>query len=263
MRSKGLQAWFWGGLVFLLGALPARAQAVPPEGGAPPEQPAAPADPSAAQPGAPDPIAPGEPEELPPPEQSLPPPPAPPPVEIRTQPVSWQPRSRFGAAVLLGGGVDNLVNNDLDDLTGLGAGWSLRLVSGTREPVAAELSYVGDARDIAGPGITTDDYVLRNGFEGSLRLQIPIVLGSGLLEPFVLGGLGWSRYTLVNESASVTFMKRSDDQMVVPLGIGLAAGYRGFMFDARFTYRLAMADDLFGTQDMAGWSAGASLGAEF
>jgi hypothetical protein len=159
--------------------------------------------------------------------------------------------------------VDNFVDSDIDAMTGLGGAWSLRLVSGTRQVVGAELAYVGDARDVTGPGISEDDFVLRTGIEGALRLQIPFMPGSGLIEPFALVGLGWSRYSLVNEAANVTFMGRTDDQLSVPFGGGLNLGYRGFMFAARFIYRLAAADDMFAGRDMAGWNLSASLGAEF
>jgi hypothetical protein len=244
MRPSGWQIWFCGAgvvVMAMLGASSAGAQQLPPGGDPQPAPPSVPAPP----------VEPGL------------PPATPPPLEIRTQPEYWKPRTVFGAAVLLGGGVDNFVDDGVNDMTGLGGAWSLRLVSGTREPLGFELSYFGDARDITGPGITQDDYVLRNGVEGALRLHFPFVRGSGLIEPFALAGLGWSRYSLINESSSVTFMKSSDNQLSIPVGAGLAASYRGFMFDARFTYRMAAGDDMFGTRDMAAWNVGASLGAEF
>ncbi len=185
------------------------------------------------------------------------------PPEVRTQPEPWRPRTGFGTAVQIGGGIENFVDDGIDRITGLGGAWNLRLVSGTRLPVGFEVGYFGDAHDITGPGITEDDYVLRSGIEAALRLNLPIVRGSGLIEPFGLIGLGWSRYALLNASPGVSFMRSSDNQLVVPLGLGLAAGYRGFIFDARFNYRLAAGDDMFGGADMAGWGFAVSVGAEF
>ena len=248
MSSKSMQRLFWGGIVAVVGLSPAYGQ---PSGGEQPEPPTDPAQP--------DPVAPGpiEPSAIPPPVQ------AGPQQEVRTQPDGWRPRTGFGAAVLLGGGVGNFIDDGVDATTGLGGGWNLRLVSGTRMPVGFELGYVGDAHDVTGPGITDDDFVLRSGLEGALRLQVPIERGSALIEPFALVGIGWSQYSLLNESPDVTFMGNSDHQLVVPVGAGLAASYRGFMFDARFTYRLAADDEMFGAADMSGWNVGASLGAEF
>jgi hypothetical protein len=252
MNARWLLGCWLLGVVALAGPGSARAEQPPPG------DPTAPPDPSL-----PTPVEPGTPVD--PAAPPVPPPQAPATFspEVRTEPEAWRPRTGFGAAVLLGGGVQNFTDDTIDGITGVGGSWNLRLVSGTREPVGFELGYFGDAHDVTGPGITEDDFVLRTGLEAALRLQIPIVIGSGLLQPFGLGGLGWSQYSLLNESPGVTFMRNSDNQLAIPLGAGLAWSYRGFMLDARFTYRFAIEDELFGDRDMAFWNVGASAGAEF
>ena len=188
----------------------------------------------------------------------------PPSPQVRAQ-TDWQPRTRFGTALLLGGGVDNFMDDGIDDLTGLGGVWNLRLISGTRAPVAFELGYMGDAHDITGPAITEDDFVLRNRVEGALRLQFPWSFA---------GPACWSRSPWwASAGAATRWSTRAGrhlhaEQRPPAVGAGRRAAwrrsYRGFMFDARFTYRLAArTTTCSATADMAAWNVGASLGAEF
>jgi hypothetical protein len=113
----------------------------------------------------------------------------------------------------------------------------------------------------------SDASLVSHGGEGDLRLQLPFASGNGLLlEPFAFAGLGWSRYNLRNLSVGVT--SSSDGVGTVPLGGGLALGYRGFMVDARFTYRPTFGsnDAFLGTANSGGlgtWNIGAMVGIEF
>ena len=159
--------------------------------------------------------------------------------------------------------MDNFVDNGIGRTDGPGGCLEPPAGLGHAQPLGAELGYVGDAHDMTGPGIMQDDFVLRTGVEGALRLQVPVVRGSSLVEPFALVGLGWSHYRLVGEGRSVTFMQNSDHVLVGAVRRGSGGGYRGFIVDARVTYRMVADDDMFGGADMSGWSAGLSLGAEF
>jgi hypothetical protein len=182
---------------------------------------------------------------------------------LYTSPGRWEPRSRIGLAVLVGGGVADFANETVSRSTGAGGAWNLRITSGTRLPFAWEAAYVGGAHDVTGTGIGQDDYLVHNGAEASLRLNAPMVMGSALLAPFAAGGVGWNRYDLVNASSTTERLTSQDDQLVTPVALGLTFGYRGFTAEARGTYRFAFADDMFAGQDMSNWNASVGVGAEF
>jgi hypothetical protein len=183
--------------------------------------------------------------------------------EVRSGATDWQPRSRIGTALMLNGGLGDFSDSSVRDATGMAGSWGLRLVSGTRVPLAAELGYFGGVNDINAPGVDGDGYLLHNGAEGALRFNVPFIGRNGHVAPFVIGGLGWARYNLMDADAAGG-LSSTDDQLVVPLGGGLSGSYRGFTAEARFTYRLAYEDTLFsGNNDMSGWNMALGLGAEF
>jgi hypothetical protein len=194
---------------------------------------------------------------------SLPGPLAPLPAEVaHPLPDDWYPRSGTGNALVLGGGVGNLRQDADDARTGVGGCWAVRLISGTRLPIAWEAAYVGSANDLNGPGVQEDDYLLRNGLEGVLRFNVPFVRPNTLLAPFAFAGAGWNRLDIVNAGAEVA-LGDPDNQFVLPFGGGLAVGYRGFFSDVRFTYSQAFEDEMFGDADMSQWNVGFQVGAEF
>ena len=181
--------------------------------------------------------------------------------EIRTGTEPWQPRSRIGLALMLGGGVGDFSNDSINAATGMAGSWNLRLSAGTRLPFAWEAAYIGGANEVTGAQAGANEYLLRNGAEGGLRFNVPFLWRSGMVEPFAAGGIGWTRYTAVNdEGAGVS---GQDDVLVVPLGGGLATSIRGVTAEARFTYRLAYEDEMFGDRDMGNWNVALGVGAEF
>ncbi len=192
----------------------------------------------------------------------LTPPPAPLPEEPRRGPLGI-------ASIHVGGGVANFTRDEIRDLTDVGGYWDARVVLGTRSIIGVEASYVGAAQNIEALGLDSDATLIRNGVEGALRLNLPFnPRGSVLVEPYAFGGAGWSRYNLVNEDFNTSNVRDEDDVFTVPLGVGLSTGARGFLFDARFTYRPTFGDDLVqnpdgSTADLQNWTAGASIGYEF
>jgi hypothetical protein len=201
------------------------------------------------------PLAPPSPQALPPAAM------APPLTAILTSPDRWQPRSRIGMALTLGGGVGDFSNDSINATTGMAGSWNLRLSAGTRLPFAWEVAYIGGANDVTGAGTGADEYLLRNGAEGGLRFNVPFVWRSGMFEPFAAGGIGWTRYTTVNDDGAG--VSGQDDVLVVPVGGGLAMSIRGVTAEARFTYRLAYADEMFDERDMGNWNLALGLGMEF
>jgi hypothetical protein len=187
-----------------------------------------------------------------------------------TEPVVVVPERERQFALMVGGGVVNFTEDLIQESTDVGGYWDARFAWGTRQIIGVEAAYVGAAHNIDRLGLDPDASLVRNGLEGNLRVNIPIIdRDSALFEPFVFGGVGWSRYNLINEDFNTSDVTDGDDIVTVPLGLGLAAGGKGFIFDARFTYRPTFNDDLFDvdlldTDDSLNqWSVGAMLGYEF
>lgn len=173
--------------------------------------------------------------------------------------------SRVGVGLLVGGGFQDFTNNRLRDVTGDGGYWNARIIAGTREFVGMEAAYVGDARSISGLGLGNDSRLISNGVEGDLRLNIPIMRGPSLLEPFGFVGVGWAHYTVSQNNTAVSDFTSHDDVLTLPYGGGLEFAYRGFMADARFTYRQTYYNNL--TQTIGGnlnnWGVGGQIGFEY
>ena len=179
----------------------------------------------------------------------------------------WMPGSRIGLAILAGGGVTDFTGGGTRANTGTGGFWDFRFAVATRYWIGFEGSYIGGANSIQGLGLSGDSTLLRNGLEGALRLQAPLHAGGALLEPYVLGGAGWNGYRVSNVStytASVTSSR--DNTLSVPLGVGFAVGYKGFMGDLRYTFRPTYQQTILANQSGTGlsnWDAGAMIGYEF
>jgi hypothetical protein len=173
--------------------------------------------------------------------------------------------SRIGAGLLLGGGVEDFTNNNMQTMTGTGGAWNARVVAGTRQIVGVEAAYQGAARNISTLGLSNDAVLLNNGVEGALRLNIPIIRSRTLVEPFGFVGLGWSHYQITNTNTNTSSLAGTDDIMAVPFGGGLAMSYGAFMADARFTYRQTYYNDLVrtGGGNLNTWNVGGQVGFAF
>ena len=178
-----------------------------------------------------------------------------------------KPDSKIGLAVMAGGGVTNFTQGATRDVTTVGGSWDVRALVATRTWIGFEASYIGGANPIKVLGVSGHSKLVRNGVEGALRLQLPLYHGSTLLEPYVVGGVGWNSYrvTFVNTySASVT--TSGDDTLAVPLGVGFMVGYKGVVADLRSTLRPTYRQTILGNQGATGltnWDAGAMIGFEF
>jgi len=174
-------------------------------------------------------------------------------------------RRGAGAGVLLGGGVQDFTQSNVRGMTGTAGYWNARLVFGTRQFVGLEAAYIGSAQSINALGLASDAVLVSNGAEGAVRVNIPIVGRATLMEPFVFGGAGWSRYHIARSAQNRSSLASDDDIVEIPYGAGFAASYRNFMVDARFTYRSTFYNDMLRTTGdrLDNWSAGAQLGFEF
>jgi hypothetical protein len=178
----------------------------------------------------------------------------------------WMPMSGVGMALFVGGGVTDFLEASARNDTRTGGAWTARLTVGTRSIVAVDASYVGGANAINGLG-GGNATLLRNGLEGALRLNAPLVARDTLLEPYALAGIGWNSYHLTGTSgASASLSPITDSTLSVPLAAGFTVGYHGFLADLRFTLRPTYGQNVFTGETgsaLSNWDLGAMLGYEF
>ena len=142
--------------------------------------------------------------------------------------------SSVGFAFLFGGGYTDFTSQRLRDTTSAGGDWAARLVIGTHSIVGFEAAYVGSARSIQPLGVSTNADLVSSGGQGALRLNIPIVSGDLLIEPYGFAGLGYSHYWITNYNrSSLSDLSASDNVMTVPVGGGLSFAHRALMVDVR------------------------------
>jgi len=225
-------------------------------------------------------------EATPAPEETPPPPPAeepvaeapvmtpvpeavPPPPAYEAAPKNPFYGSRFGWAVMVGGGYQDFTNGTMRNLTSGGGSWAARLVGGLNSFVGFEAAYVGSARNIQPLGLSSNSTLVSNGVEGTLRINVPIRMYTSLLEPYGFVGLGWSRYSINNYNAIVTsdFTTSADNVMTVPVGGGIAYAYKAFIVDARASWTPTYYNNLLTNGSTSGtlnnWGVGGQIGFAF
>jgi outer membrane protein OmpA-like peptidoglycan-associated protein len=179
----------------------------------------------------------------------------------------------FGMAITIGGGVTGFLDDDARAIGDVGGGWEARLTFGTRTPLAFEAAYVGSAQQIDALGLDSSAVLLGTAIEGDLRLNFTTTF----LQPYVFGGLGYTRYDITNDDFNTSSVNDSEEMGHIPFGAGLGFQYRGVLFDLRGTMRAAFNDDLVNEPaieddplddsdtrtDLDSWSAAARVGWEF
>lgn len=153
-----------------------------------------------------------------------------------------------GLELSVGGGVSTFAQSNQRDFTGTAGTWDARVAYGTRLPIAVEAAYIGSAQSIDALGLDGDAMLLSNGLEGAARLNIL----PGPLSPYLLGGVAWRRYSIINSERNVSDLLDEDDVFEVPLGVGLGFTVGGLVIDGRATYRFAFDDELVQTRGVEG-----------
>jgi len=193
---------------------------------------------------------------------------APAPVVVEEKPVVVVVPKRSRTHTLsAGGGISDFTDSTLRDRTSLNGAYEARLSIGINAPIAIEAAYVGTAAGLETLGLDDDAMLISNGVEGLARLNF----GTFDVQPYVVGGASWVRYNVVNDSFNTSDVRDQDDVLAVPLGGGLSTYFGdGFMFDARFTYRMMFDDELIrptsGNSDgsnLDNWMVTARLGYAF
>jgi hypothetical protein len=178
----------------------------------------------------------------------------------------WVPQSHMGLALMVGGGVTDFTNGPTRSETATGGSWTARLAIATRSIIGFDASYVGGANSLHGLGAGNATLV-RNGLEGALRVNAPLYSYDTLFEPYALAGVGWNTYRVTSYNSSTASVSAGyDNTVTVPLGLGFAVGYRGFMADIRYTLRPTYDQNVFTNQTsgaLSNWDLGGMLGYEF
>lgn len=164
------------------------------------------------------------------------PPPATTPVYTSTE----DTLERYGVSVSLGGGVSGFTSETMRDTTHDGGAWGVNVAIGTRSPLAIEAAYIGSAQSIDALGLESDAVLLGNGLQAGVRVNL---LDSNL-QPFGFAGIAWRRYSLADEGINTSDVADDDDVLEIPVGVGIAWKYRGFLLDARGEFRLASQEDM-------------------
>jgi len=174
-----------------------------------------------------------------------------------------------GASVALGLGATRFLEKETRDLTGQDVAFytDLRLTYGTRTRFAGELAYTR-----AGRALPLEERrhgaeaIYGHSFEALLRLNHSLDRRALHLAPFAVAGLGWTDFRPGDDREPTTRAVRLDRVGVVPIGLGLAASWRGFYSEARFMYRPTFGENGFGRgtgPSLQAWFAGLAAGVEF
>jgi hypothetical protein len=178
--------------------------------------------------------------------------------------------SKYGVEVALGGGVEGFTNNIAQNATDTGGGWNVKLGIGNTQVLGFEALYFGSAQGINALGLDTNAVLVGNGIQGNVRVNF---MPDYTIKPFGYAGAAWRHYNLANTDFNTSDIADSDDVLEIPLGGGVAATYRGFLFDARGEFRIAAAGDSLipdltvnNNNDAAGldrWGFNANVGYQF
>jgi hypothetical protein len=146
-----------------------------------------------------------------------------------------------GMAFTVGGAYSNFTDNEARDFTQPGGGWEARYVIGTRTVLGAEAAYTASANPVDALGVDDGAVLLGNGAEASVRANLTTDTAA---QPFVLAGLGWRHYNIVNTDTNTSDIADADDAMTIPLTAGVAYRYDRFLGDIRAMYRPSLFDDI-------------------
>jgi hypothetical protein len=188
-----------------------------------------------------------------------------------------QPLTRFGMSVTLGGGVVDFMDGEARDLGDMGGAWEARLAVGTRMPIALEAAYVGAAHDVNALGLDDSAVLIGTTAEADLRLNIASLFGAWTVQPYVFGGIGYTRYDVTNDDFNTSSVNDEEELGHIPVGAGIGYQVAGLLLDVRGTMRPAFEDDLVAepateddpldetdtATDLDTWSVAARAGWEF
>jgi hypothetical protein len=147
-----------------------------------------------------------------------------------------------GLTVLLGGGVEGYTG-DLAPRVDPGVAYGVTAAIKPSTVLGLELGYSGALNSIEVDDNLAEDLVeggpdiVRNGGHAAVTLG----LGAAPVQPYVLGGVGLSRYSMRNNSEAQGFSDATVPS--IPLGAGLRTHFGDFTADARVNWNVLLDSD--------------------
>jgi opacity protein-like surface antigen len=180
-------------------------------------------------------------------------------------PLTEPPASGYGWSLTLGGGATRFYDLAMRDATSEAGGlWSVRGAIGTHVPLGLEAGYIGTATTVSALPGASQTLV---GSTGEIAMHFSLA-PERMFSPFVLVGVGFSRYDVAGSSSGLADagMGTHDTVFEFPLGAGVAMRSGGFIVDLRGTFRPTTQSDLVRTNDgfatLSTFEASASIGIE-
>ena len=169
-------------------------------------------------------------------------------------------KSGAGMYLLGGGGATGFTQTAATDVSKIGGAYDVRLVVGSRLPIALEAAYIGTANSMTALGLGNNALLYSNGAEGNLRLNLT---SKSVIQPYVAAGAAWKHYNLHSAQNTTSDVKSSDDTLEVPMAAGIAMRLGGFIADVRGAYRQSFSNDMIGNANLSNWAAKLNIGLEF
>lgn len=173
--------------------------------------------------------------------------------------------SEDGVGLFAGGGVAGFTDKDMRDFATEAPAWQARLSYGTHSKLfTVEAAYLGSVQAIDALGLDTSAQLVSTGVEGLVRMN----LIQGRYQPYVLAGIGWTRYDVTNAKTNTSDVNDSDNVGNIPFGVGFAMRFDQMLIDARAEYRPAFDNNLIQATEnskatLDSWAATANIGYEF
>ncbi|MBI5549612.1 MAG: hypothetical protein HY901_37475 [Deltaproteobacteria bacterium] len=151
-----------------------------------------------------------------------------------------------GLTITANGGVEGYMSS-LAPRIRAGPSWGVTVGAAPNKIVGLELNYVGANNLVDDPdaplATATGTRVVRNGGNVGVRLNmLPTPL-----YPFVYGGIGISRASMLNDTVGSAYQDDTFGQ--IPVGAGINYNIGNFIAGARFTYNYLFDDDFSLTAD--------------
>jgi hypothetical protein len=148
-----------------------------------------------------------------------------------------EPR-KVGIGLTAGGGVTSFSKSETNDVVSAGGTWEARILFGTRPPVGLEAAYIGSAQSLS--TLSGRATLIGTGLEATARVD----LGTFSVQPYAVGGIGWTHYGVSGSRDTELRIGSDDDVFNIPAGLGLRYRSGPWLVDGRGTYRFAFDDDL-------------------
>jgi len=168
-------------------------------------------------------------------------------------------QKRLGISLEAGGGVGGFLDNRLKDVASAQGQWVARMVFGTRAHLGGEAAYIGSASTVNTLGVEPGATITANGAEGAIRFNVL----TGMWQPYAIGGLGWTHYSLGYAQITTSDVQANGDVMTFPIGTGMAWRYNGIVLDSRLSFHPSTSSGLIRNTNLSTWDLQAHAGFEF